>query len=401
LSQDDAHVLSFGDKSLKVSIAGAGISGLASAIALARNAHDITVHDQAARIETVGAGLQLGPNAVRVLQALGVWDHLEDQCVAPARIRICDAANGNQLSVLELGDSFAKQFGAPYRVAHRADLINALAKTAESHENISINLSHRVTGLDLTGDPELLFMSGQREAAGLVVAADGIRSPLRNHIAPGHDPRISGETLYRALAPASALPEGLDPEAVYLWLGPGAHVVHYPVSGGRRLNIVASIEVHHEMPGWNAPASRDTVLEAMPNITTPLKRCLEAPASWLAWAGADLEPFNGWSRGSTVLVGDAAHGTLPYLAQGAAMALEDATSLADEIGNGDDVPDALVRFEARRQPRTARITLGSRRNAKIYHMAGPAAVARNLALRALPRSIQLRRLSFIYSWPHV
>ena len=382
---------------MHISIAGAGIAGLASAIAVSQNGHSATVFEQAARLETIGAGLQLGPNAVRVLEGLGVWDALEAQCCAPARIRICDAISGRQLSALELGDSFTRRFGSPYRVAHRADLINALAQTAACDNAITIVKDCRITGLEPGQPTRLKTLSGETHDSDLVIAADGIRSALRAHIAPDSQQRPSGETLFRALAPAGDLPDALDPDAVYLWLAPGAHVVHYLVSGGRRLNIVASIERPASQTGWNNIAGCDDVLAALPGAASALRDLLSAPASWLAWTGADLGPFTTWSRDNCVLVGDAAHACLPYLAQGAAMALEDAACLAACVGDGDNLKAALASYQTQRQPRTARIIQESRRNAAIYHMRGPAAQARNLALRLLPGSMQLQRLAWIYS----
>ncbi len=382
---------------MHISVAGAGIAGLACAIAVARNGHSATVFEQANRLEAVGAGLQLGPNAVRVLADLGVWSTLEAQCCAPARIRICDAISGRQLSMLELGDSFTSRFGSPYRVAHRADLINALAQTAGRDEAITIHNNSRITGLQPGQPARLQTLSGEPHESDLVIVADGIRSALRAQIAPDSQPRLSGETLYRALAPAGDLPDALDPDAVYLWLAPGAHIVHYLVSGGRRVNIVASIEQPANQAGWNNIASRDNVLRALPGAATELTELLSAPASWLAWTGADLDPVSTWSRDNCVLAGDAAHASLPYLAQGAAMALEDAACLAGCIGEGSgDLSAALASYQAQRQPRTARIVRESRKNALIYHMRGPRAVARNLALRMLPGSMQLQRLAWIY-----
>ncbi len=382
---------------MHISIAGAGIAGLACAIALGKNGHSATIFEQAARLETIGAGLQLGPNAVRVLKDFGVWEALEKHCCAPARIRICDAISGKQLSTLELGDSFAKKFGSPYRVAHRADLISCLAQAVSGNDNIKLVNNCRIAGLEPGGNARLKTASGEVHDSDLVIAADGFRSPLRSQIAPGNDPRLSGETMYRALAPASALPADLDPDAVYLWLAPGAHVVHYLVSGGRRLNIVASAEQPANQSGWNNIANRDDLLAAVPGATSALRNVLSLPESWLAWAGVDLNPFTPWSRQNCVLVGDAAHASLPYLAQGAAMALEDAACLASCIGDGENVRRAISRYESQRQPRTTRIIEESRRNARIYHLRGSMAQVRNLTLRSLPGSVQLQRLAWIYA----
>lgn len=382
---------------MHIRIAGAGIAGLASAIALARAGHQVCMHEQASRIEEVGAGLQLGPNAVRALESLGAWQHLAAATVAPAAIHVHDATTDKPLSVLGLGAAFEKRFGAPYRVAHRADLLNALKAEATALDGIEIHTGQRLTGLDLA-EPEkpTLRFNGETLPCELAIAADGIRSVARHAIAPHVNPRQTGNVLYRAMCPASALPAGMDATNVYMWLSPGAHVVAYAVSGGKRINIVASVAGAAAVDGWNALATRDQVLSAFPSACVRLQSLLKEPANWLAWSAADLNPFDGWSRGHAVLVGDAAHATLPHLAQGAAMALEDAVELAAQVGDGSNLAASLARFEAVRKPRTSRITLGSRTQGHIYKMSGPSALARNLAMKLLPASRQLERLAWIY-----
>ena len=386
-----------GEQVLRISIAGAGIAGLASAIALARAGHEVSVHEQAARLEEVGAGLQLGPNAVRALKSLDAWDGLQPKTCAPQAIHVHDASSAKRRATLPLGALFEARFGAPYRVAHRADLLNALAAAARKHGNIGIITGQRLSRLDLSNpaEPHLAF-NGHGISCDLAIGADGVRSTMRRAIAPGVEPRPAGDGLYRALSPASALPATLDPDAVHLFLGAGAHAVAYLVSGGKRLNIVASVAGATQVEGWNALASREQVLAAFPAASQPLRDLLSAPANWLAWAGADIEPFEGWSRGHAVLVGDAAHATLPHLAQGAAMALEDAVELGRQIGDGGEIRAALARFEAARKPRTSRITLTSRAQGRIYKMTGPSALARNLAMQLIPASRQLGRLAWIY-----
>ena len=382
---------------MRIAIVGAGIAGLASAIALARAGHDVTVHEQASRIEEVGAGLQLGPNAVRALQSLDAWDEVAPRACAPRAIRVHDARSGATRSTLPLGDAFSARFGAPYRVAHRADLLNALSVRAGALSNIGIVTGQRLTALDLSApDQPGLEFNGKRLDCDLAIGADGVRSTVRKAIAPSVAPRLTGDVLYRALSPASALPSALDPDAVHMFLGQGAHAVAYLVCGGKRLNIVVSHAGAAPVEGWNALATRAQVMAAFPAACESLHALLEGPTNWLAWAAADLEPFDGWSQGHAVLTGDAAHATLPHLAQGAAMSLEDAVALAREIADGEDIPAALARFEAARKPRTSRIILGSRTNGQIYKLSGPAALARNVALRFMPASRQLERLAWIY-----
>lgn len=373
------------------------MAGLASAIALARAGHEVTVHEQAARLEEVGAGLQLGPNAVRALKSLNAWDGLQPRTCAPQAIHIHDALTASRRATLPLGGRFEARFGAPYRVAHRADLLNALSAAARQHGNIEILTGQRLSRLDLSDParPRLAF-NGHDVSCDLAIGADGVRSTMRRAIAPGVEPRPAGDGLYRALSPASALPAALDPDAVHLFLGAGAHAVAYLVSGGKRLNIVASVAGAAQVEGWNALASREQVMAAFPTASQPLRELLSAPANWLAWAGGDIEPFDGWSKGHAVLTGDAAHATLPHLAQGAAMALEDVVELAAQVGDGSDIPTALARFEAARKPRTSRIILTSRAQGSLYKLTGPAAIARNLAMKLLPASRQLERLAWIY-----
>jgi 2-polyprenyl-6-methoxyphenol hydroxylase-like FAD-dependent oxidoreductase len=383
---------------LRITIAGAGIAGLASAIALAKQGHEVTVHEQAQRIDAVGAGLQLGPNAVRALTSLGAWHRMDGASCAPSAVHLHDAATGSTRTRMPLGDSFASRFGAPYRVAHRGDLVAALQDTAASGSNIEVITGQRLSGLDLSdpAQPALTF-NGRTITCDLAIGADGVRSTMRRTIAPAVQPRVTTDVLYRATCPVSALPGGLDPDEVHLWLGAGAHAVGYTVSGGKRFNIVVSAAGGTPVEGWNALATREQVLGAFPALCPPLRELLSAPANWLSWTAADVEPFPGWSSGHAVLVGDAAHATLPHLAQGAAMALEDAVALASEIGEGEgDIPAALARFEAARHARTSRIILGSRSQGRMFRMSGPAAVARNLAMRLLPARRKLDRLAWIY-----
>ncbi len=383
---------------MRIIVAGAGIAGLASAIALANAGHEVTVHEQAQRIEPVGAGLQLGPNAVRALTSLGAWDRMDATACAPSAVHLHDATTGRTRTRMPLGDAFASRFGAPYRVAHRGDLVAALQDTAAGNDRIEVITGQRLSGLDLSDPlhPAVTF-NGKTITCDLAIGADGVRSTMRRTIAPAVQPRITGDVLYRAMCPVTSLPDGLDPGEVHMWLGAGAHAVGYTVSGGKRFNIVVSVAGGSPVEGWNALATREQVMAAFPAPCPQLRELLSTPANWLSWTAADIEPFAGWSSGHTVLVGDAAHATLPHLAQGAAMALEDAVALAHEIGDGTgDILAALARFEAARHARTSRIIIGSRNQGRMFKMNGPAAVARNLAMRLLPARQKLDRLAWIY-----
>ena len=341
-------------------IIGGGIAGLASGLALANMGATATLFEQAQKFEEVGAGLQLGPNAVRALQALEAWDAVSPSTYAPPAMHIRDGVSGRLLKEVELGRAFAARFGQPYRVAHRADLHEGLLAALKLRRSVDINLGKAVDHKDLKGE---------------VIAADGINSSTRLSLFPASGAIRVPELIYRALLPMPAL-RGIAAECVNLWLYPQGHVVHYPVSGGKKFNLVAVTQ--GEQPSLHfakAAAELRGLLALVPN--------------WLEWSGAYVPALPSWGQGNLRLIGDAAHGTLPFLAQGAAMAVEDAVAL--EKTKAD-----LRAYEAMRRARVARLHRETLRNGKIYHMQGMAALARNAALRAMPQALFLQRLAWIY-----
>lgn len=362
-------------------VAGGGIAGLAAALGLARIGRPSIVMEQAAAFETAGAGLQLGPNAVRALQWLGAWDALAPSTVAPGEIVIRDGLTGATLQRVVLGRSFERRFGQPYRVAHRADLLNALLSVARASPLIELRTRCRVEG-KLPG-----------HGAGLL-GADGIRSTVRAQLVPHAMPQFRGQSIYRAL-----LPLGDAPSAVVLWLCPGGHVVHYPVSAGAALNLVAVTEDRSAGgASWSEPAAASEPAAGFAGCCDSLREIVSGPAAWHKWAAADLPPFRPWSHHSTLLIGDAAHAALPYLAQGAAMALEDAVALSLSLGAMPSTEDAFRAFEEARRPRTMAIAASSRRLAAVYHAKGLSRRARNAALRFAGPGRFLDRLAWIYAY---
>jgi salicylate hydroxylase len=375
-----------------VIIAGGGIAGTAAALALARSGIPAAVLEQSPAVETVGAGLQLGPNAVRALQWLGAWDVLEPCCVSPDSILIRDAISGAILQRLALGQPFADRFGAPYRVTHRADLLDALHLTARSRATIELHAGTRVTGLEASPGRLLVSLDGGKQLqASHVVGADGIRSAVRASLIAGVQPLYRGQAIYRTLLPMTEAPQVARDNTVSLWLGPGFHAVHYPVSAGNQLNIVVSADSPWTSDNWSEPASpRD--LAAVIRLAFPaLAELISRPAKWLKWAAADLPSIPAWHDRRTVLMGDAAHATLPYLAQGAAMALEDAVILARTW-------DDFSRYTALRRSRCTRIQTESRQMTTRYHASGPLRFARNMFLRSWPPERALNRMSWLYEY---
>lgn len=367
-------------------IVGGGIAGLAAGLGLARIGKSAHVFEKAPSFEEVGAGLQLGPNAVRALQCLGAWDAIAPHCVAPAEIHVRDGLSGNILQRILLGVEFEKRFGAPYRVAHRADLHNALLESARSKPGIVLQNSAEVTRVSIA-ETTLSLKSGVSFNGEAIIAADGVHSTIRNLMAgePGKNP--IGHLLHRGLIPIASVPASVNIDAVTLWLFPGGHLVHYAVSNWRHFNIVAAVE-----------DSGISLWTAFQGACQPLADILDLKIKWMKWPALDFAPAPDWSRNRTVLIGDAAHASLPYLAQGAAMALEDACVLSSAIKNAGELESAFRNFSGSRFERTSAIQKRSRQLGNIYHARGVLRQARNAALKATPRRSFIKRMSWIYDW---
>ena len=380
-------------------IAGGGIAGLAAALGLSRIGRPVALYEQAPAFEEVGAGLQMSPNGVRALQWLGAWEAIEPACVIPTEIHVRDGKSGTILQRIRLGKPFEERFGAPYRVSHRADLLAGLVQTAMAAPGVALHTACRaITMVSKEGGASLTLEDGRTEQGAAVVAADGVRSVLRQAVCGVVEPAYRGHTIYRALLPFSAVPPGIEVDCVTLWLYPGGHVVHYPVSAWRNFNIVAAIDSPAPEGGWTTPGETRDLRLAFAEADEALIDLIDAPTTWLKWPGADLPELAAWCAGNTVLVGDAAHATLPYLAQGAVMALEDACVLAAKIAQGDAPATAFQDFERTRRPRTSRIQEQSRQQGRYYHARGLTPFVRNAAFRLAGQELALRRTGWIYEW---
>jgi 2-polyprenyl-6-methoxyphenol hydroxylase-like FAD-dependent oxidoreductase len=332
------------------------------------------------------------------LQALGAWEALRDRTVSPRRIVVREALSGATLNEIPLGTAFAERYGAPYRVAHRGDLLAALLATARARPEIELKTGIAVTGFDAgDGGATVHLDPGGSFGAEALVGADGLHSAVRGKLLGASPPESAG-VLYRALVPIEAVPDGTETDCVALWLYPGGHAVHYPVSGGASMNIVVAGETRGDAGGRGAPAAAADVLACLAGAVPALTALLQTPDDWRQWPAADRAPATRWGDGPVTLLGDAAHPALPYLAQGAVMALEDAVVLGHCIASEPTMAQAFRAYERQRSPRVARLARLSRRQGRIYHLSGPLRLARNAAMSAMPPNLFLRQLDWLYSW---
>ena len=367
-----------------VLIAGGGIGGLSAALSLAQSGFEVEVFEQAPEFGEVGAGIQLSPNATRVLHHLGLAEALEACAFLPERTEFRSWKTGRLISNSPLGESARASYGFPYYHIHRGDLLAVLVAAARSVPRISLHTSARVDGFEQDANGVHVTVAGVQHGGDALVGADGIHSAVRGGLFGPEAATFTGNVAWRALVPVARLPDGLIPPAATVWWGPGGHFVCYYVRSGALVNCVCVrekqgweveswtergeyTELKDDFAGWN-----DTVQALIDNAD------LDA---LYKWALHDRPPMPRWGSGVVTLLGDACHPTLPFMAQGAAMAIEDGAVLAVCLRSTSDVPAALSRYENLRKGRTAGIQRGSRRNARAFHMRGVQAWVRNRAVR--------------------
>lgn len=380
-------------------IAGGGIGGLALALALARIGRTSIVLEQRETFATAGAGIQLGPNGVRVLQRLGVAETLRPLVEVPEAVRVHDGKTGRVLANLPLGSWIAARHGAPYWVAHRGDLAATLLAAAAAAPRIQLRPGFALASVVETGDGvEATSTGGEMMAGTALVGADGLWSKVRPAVCPTLAPQFAGATATRAVmsaADAGALPRSV----VGLWLSPGVHVVHYPVRAGAEIAVVVIAAEDWRGRDWEAEADRALLLAQIGGFHASLTSVLARVASWRKWALHGLPALPVWSAGRVALIGDAAHPMLPYLAQGGVLALEDAVVLADCLARRPtDEPGAFRDFEAGRRARAGRVQATSRRQGRIYHLAPPLSWARDAVLRLAPGAWLMVGYDWLYGW---
>ena len=389
-------------------VAGAGIGGLTAALALAAQGFRVVILEKAERLEEAGAGLQLSPNASRILVELGLQPRLAASAVTPESINIMSARDGGEIARLPLGAAANFRAGAPYWVVHRADLQAALQAHVNDSPDIELRLGCQFE--DVTAHAKGLTVvqrsgnSRQQERAVALIGADGIWSAVRHHLFPEVQPQFSGLIAWRGTLDATALPREYTSPRVQLWMGPKAHLVAYPISGGRRINVVAIVPGTWNRPGWSAAGDANEVKAAFSSRWPATARMLiGAVDEWRRWALFTVPDIGNWNDGAIALLGDAAHAMLPFAAQGAGMAIEDAAVLAKALSastgeNIAGIPAALKRYGRLRRRRVLQVQRAARRSGHIYHLTGLLALARDLGIKALGPKRMLARQDWIYDW---
>jgi salicylate hydroxylase len=386
-------------------IAGAGIGGLAAALCLAKAGWRVTICDRQPALREFGAGVQLSPNATRILAALDVMQPLTAYAVETEAIVIREAQRGTILSEARLGATALKRYKAPFLAVHRGDLQKALLQAVAVQPAITLRLGLRLTDAR-EGDEGITGLFENDEGttteikADVLVGADGLWSRARGLAGLDAPSRYSGNTAWRSLIAREQAPLFAREAKVNLWLGKRAHLVHYPVCGGEQINIVATIEDPWREEGWSAPGNPDVLMAEFAGWAEPVLAMLQAAKGWQRWALMDRAPERHWSKGRITVMGDAAHPMVPFLAQGASQAIGDAAALAHALRNPASAlraPErALKAYETARLGHTARVQAMARQQAEIYHMNGVMAQARDAALRLLPGRAMLTRFSWIY-----
>jgi salicylate hydroxylase len=383
----------------EIAVVGAGIGGLAAATALARRGARVTVLEQAVALEEVGAGVQIGPNAVAVLEALGLGAAAAAHASAPPAVELRDRRASRRVARLPLGPRCVARYGRPYWQLHRADLLALLAEAAAA-AGAAIRLGARVAAVDPARPLRVRTEDGGRTDAEIVVAADGVRSGLRAAGFGGPGPRFTGHVAWRGLVEAARLPPAARPEATTVTMGPGRHLVTYPLRGGRLVNFVAVEErAAWTAEGWTTPDDPANLRRAFAGWGGAAAPLLDAVETTFLWGLFDHAPLPHWVRGRLVLLGDACHPMLPFLAQGAAMAIEDAWVLAAELDAAPDLDRGLAAYAARRRPRTAAVQRASARSGRLYHLRPGLRAAAHLALAAasaLAPDLLAGRLDWLY-----
>lgn len=385
-------------------IAGAGIGGLTASLALAAAGYRVVIIEREPKLGETGAGLQLSPNATRVLIGLGLESQLLPHIIVPQAVSVMTVRTGKEVCRIPLGDAATARYGAPYWLIRRADLQSALLAKVNDHPDIELRLGSQFE--DVATYPKGVTVVERRgiarhqETALALIGADGVWSAVRHQLFPQARAQFTGSIAWRGTVDASQLPREFNASRVQLWMGPNAHLVAYPLADGRRINIVAVVSGTWNRPGWSEAGDAADIAQhfAAPQWPIAARMMIGAVESWRKWALFAVPDGGAWTTGNIALLGDAAHAMLPFVAQGAGMAIEDAATLGTCLRDATDMPKAFGTYEKLRAPRVGRMQRTARQTGQIYHLRGPMAFARDHVMKSLGGDKLLTRQDWIYGW---
>ena len=380
-------------------IAGGGIGGFAAALALAKQGFKVQVFEQAPEIGEIGAGIQLGPNAFHAFDALGIGEIARGKAVYTDYMVMHDAIDGYQIGKIPTDEKFRRRFGNPYAVIHRADIHGSLVEGAQKYGDLEIITNCHIQKVEQDENSVTIYdQHGQSFTGQALIGADGVKSVVRETYV-GDPALVTGHVVYRAVVPESEFPEDLKWNAASIWVGPNCHLVHYPLRGGKEYSVVVTFHSREQEQWGVTDGSKEEVLSYFQGICPKARQLIELPKSWRRWATADREPIDTWTFGRVTLLGDAAHPTTQYMAQGACMAMEDAVTLGEALRvNNNDIAKAFDMYQKARVSRTARIVLSSREMGKIYHASGVKRLVRNDLWRGRPVERFYDAMEWLYGW---
>jgi salicylate hydroxylase len=369
----------------RIAIAGAGIGGLTAACCLLKAGHDVELFEQAAELSEIGAGIQLSANAMHVLNDLGLGEAIAGFSVRPGAYVFRLHDTGEVIGQFPLAEEHRAMHGAPYNQLHRADLHNLLIAKVKSLKSDVIRLNSRVIGFEESEDRvELGLSDGSRVSADILIGADGVKSAVRAQIAGASRASYTGDAAWRLIVPAERLPANLMGQVMSVWMGPGRHAVCYYLRSGSLLNFVGLVETNDvSEESWTAKYPWETLKADFDGWHEDIQTVIDSADRDMCyrWSLYYRPPIAKWSTRRATMLGDAVHATLPYLAQGAAMAIEDGAILARALGLTDNEPEALQLYERNRIERTSRIVKGSGANRTLFHMSDQAELRQAFANR--------------------
>lgn len=388
---------------MKALIAGGGIGGVTVALCLLDAGFEVELYERTSVFSEVGAGIQISPNGVKVLERLGLRDELDAAAFRPEALEMRTGRTGVQIFSIPMREEATRRYGAPYYHVHRADLMSILSKALRARAPNAVYMDKEVQAYAQTGDTiTLTFTDSTRVQGDVLVGADGIHSAIRAQMLGAMPARFTGNVAWRVVVPVTKLLKDLVPPTACVWVGPGRHAVTYYLRRGELVNFVGVVErADWQGESWTERGDKADLAADFKGWAKPVTSIIDEATDCYRWALFDRDPLEEWCRGRATLLGDACHPMLPFLAQGAVMSIEDAWVLSRQLKAASDIPAALKAYEAARKPRTSRVQHGARNQMGLYHKRGLAAQLVTygpmwLAARAMPSFVHTRN-DWLYS----